>query len=219
MNSVDLHIVLEPDFDGRYGQPQVGQALKQNWKYHLQFQARQHLSHALMDAELARQGLRPTRVFSDGSSLPTSFGNIQDAHEQARHQDAFAPILGATRQANDARVAGHRTGTPATGQVQEHGPSPIRTEIQSAHKRLQDQAASVAGSFDSKAQIVETPDGTLKSKKSLFTQTGKQVVGDADVSLDAAKDAAKNVLKRLIFRRQISKNNVILCSHPLITSV
>ena len=82
------------------------------------------------------------------------------------------------------------------GQAQEQGPSPIRTEIQSAHKRLQDQAASAAGSFDSKAQIVETPDGTLKSKKSLFTQTGKQVVGDADISLDAAKDAVKNVLKR-----------------------
>jgi hypothetical protein len=27
-------------------------------------------------------------------------------------------------------------------------------------------------------------------------QSGKQVIGDADVTLDAAKDAVKNVLKR-----------------------
>ncbi len=164
-------------------------------RYAEQYGGTSAAAHALMDAELARQGLRPTRVFSDGTSLPTSFGNIRDTHDQARHEDAFAPALGTARQTNDGRVAGYRTGNP-TGQAQEQGPSPIRTEVQSAHKRLQDQTASAAGSFDSKAQIVETPDGTLKSKKSLFTQTGKQVVSDADVSLDATKDAVKNVLKR-----------------------
>jgi len=152
-------------------------------------------AHTLMDAELARQGLRPTPTFSDGTSLPTSFGGIRDAHEQVRRDSAFSPALSTTRQTNDGRVAGYPTGTPAI-QTQEQGSSPIRTEIQNAHKRLQDQAASAAESFDSKAQLVETPDGTLKSKKSLFTQAGKQVVGDADVSLDAAKDAVRNVLKR-----------------------
>ena len=164
-------------------------------RYAEQYGGTSAAAHALMDAELARQGLRPTRVFSDGSPLPASFGNIRDTHEHARHEDAFARGLGAARKANDGRVAGYRSGMPMT-QTQEQEPSPIRTEIQSAHKRLQGQAASAAESFDSKAQIVETPDGTLKSKKSLFTQAGKQVVGDADVSLDAAKDAVKNVLKR-----------------------
>ena len=52
------------------------------------------------------------------------------------------------------------------------------------------------GNFDAKAEIVDTPDGTLKSRKSLFVQSGKQVIGDADVTLDAAKDAVKNLLKR-----------------------
>ncbi len=44
--------------------------------------------------------------------------------------------------------------------------------------------------------FVKTPDGTLKSKKSLSFQTGKQVAGDADLTLDSAKNAVKNLLKR-----------------------
>ena len=164
-------------------------------RYAEQYGGTSAAAHTLMEAELARQGLRATRVFSDGTSLPTSFGNIRDAHEQARHEDAFSPALDAARQVNNGRVAAYRIGSP-TGQAQEQGPSPIRAEVQGAHNRLQDQTAGAADSFDSKAQIVETPDGTLKTKKSLFTQAGKQVVGDADVSLDAAKDAVKNVLKR-----------------------
>jgi conjugal transfer mating pair stabilization protein TraG len=152
-------------------------------------------AYTMMDSELARQGLRPTRVFSDGTALPASFGGIREKYEQARNDGTFADDLGEVRQANDARVTRHRTGVPAA-QPQELGPSLIRSDIQSARERVQGQTAGAAGSFDSKAQIVETPDGTLKSKKSLFAQTGKQIVGDADVTLDAAKDAVKNVLKR-----------------------
>ena len=164
-------------------------------RYAEQYGGTSAAAHALMDAELARQGLCPTRAFSDGSPLPASFGDMRDTHERARHEAAFAPGLDAARRANDGRVAGYRTGAP-TPRTPEQEPSPIRTEIQDVRKRLQGQTASAAESFDSKAQIVETSDGTLKSKKSLFAQTGKQVAGNADVSLDAAKDAVKNLLKR-----------------------
>ena len=75
------------------------------------------------------------------------------------------------------------------------GSSPIRSDIHGARERIQSLASGAAGEFDAKAQIVETRDGTLKSRKSLFMQTGKQVAGDADVTLDAAKDAVKDVLK------------------------
>ena len=164
-------------------------------RYAEQYGGTSAAAHALMDAELARQGLRPSRAFSGGSPLPASFGDMRDTHERARHEAAFAPGLDAARRANDGRVAGYRTGA-RTLRTQQQEPSPIRTEIQDARKRFQGQAASAADGFDSKAQIVETPDGTLKSKKSLFATAGKQVVGDADVSLDAAKDAVKSVLKR-----------------------
>ena len=164
-------------------------------RYAEQYGGTSAAAHTMMDAELARQGLRPTRVFSDGTALPASFGGIREKHEQARNDGTFAADLGKARQANDAQVTKHRTGVPAA-QPQELGPSLIRSDIQSARERLKGQTAGAAGSFDSKAQLVETPDGTLKSKKSLFAQTGKQIVGDADVTLDAAKDAVKNVLRR-----------------------
>ncbi len=169
--------------------------LRMFMRYAEQYGGTSAAAHTMMDAELARQGLRPTRAFSDGTALPASFGGIREVHEQARNDGTFAADLGKAGHANDARVTEYRAGTP-TAQPQDLAPSPVRPEVQRARERLQGQTASAAGSFDSKAQLVQTPDGTLKSKKSLFTQTGKQVVGDADVALDAAKDAVKNVLKR-----------------------
>ena len=164
-------------------------------RYAEQYGSTSAAAHTMMEAELARQGLRPTRTFSDGTALPASFGSMRELHDRVRNDGTFAPDFGNTQEVNDAQVARHRTGTP-TVQPQEPGPSPIRSEIQGARERLQGQTAGAAGSFDSKAQLVGTPDGTLKSKKSLFAQTGKQVAGDADATLDAAKDAVKGVLKR-----------------------
>jgi conjugal transfer mating pair stabilization protein TraG len=91
-------------------------------------------------------------------------------------------------------VAELRTGA-TVGHPRKAGPSPVRAEIQRTHEHLQGQTADALGNFDAKAEIVKTPDGTLKSRKSLFVQTEKQVAGDAEVTLDAAKDAVQSVLK------------------------
>lgn len=50
--------------------------------------------------------------------------------------------------------------------------------------------------FDAEAQIVETEDGTLATNKSLMKQTGKQVVEDSQSSLDSAKNAIQDLLKK-----------------------
>ncbi len=152
-------------------------------------------AHTLMESELARQGLPPTRVFADGTSLPSSFGNIRDAYNKTRADAPFVAPLDTVRQANDGQVALQKT-SPSPGKTHKAGPSPLRSEIQQSHQRLHSQATGASGRFDAKAEIVQTPDGTLKSKKSLFVQTGKQVAGDAEVSIDATKDAVKNLLKR-----------------------
>lgn len=164
-------------------------------RYAEQYGGTSAAAHTMLEAELARQGLRPTRTFSDGTALPASFSSIRELHDQLRDDSTFATDIGNARKVNDAQVARHRTGERAA-QPQEPGPSSTRSDIQSARERLQGQTAGAAGSFDSKAQLVDTPDGTLKSKRSLFSRTGKQVAGDADVTLDAAKDAVKSVLKR-----------------------
>jgi hypothetical protein len=51
--------------------------------------------------------------------------------------------------------------------------------------------ASAKSSFDRKAEIVDTGDGTLVTRKSLLKQSGKQVVDDGEASIDNAKDAVK----------------------------
>lgn len=43
---------------------------------------------------------------------------------------------------------------------------------------------------------MKTEDGTLVSRRSLLKQSGKQVSKDASASLDNAKDAVTDLLKR-----------------------
>ena len=50
--------------------------------------------------------------------------------------------------------------------------------------------------FDREAEIVKSEEGTLASRRSLLKQSGKQVGKDADASLDNARDAVKDLLKR-----------------------
>ncbi|MBT9599085.1 MAG: conjugal transfer protein TraG N-terminal domain-containing protein [Vitreoscilla sp.] len=151
-------------------------------------------AHALMDAELARQGLRPNRSFSDGSALPSSFGDIRERFDQSRTEPGLDASLETTHRRYDARVASRRAAAPADATLPPA--SNFRADIQDAGTRIQGQTGSATGRFDAKAEIVETPDGTLKSKKSLLMQTGKQVAADADTSLDAAKDAVKGIINR-----------------------
>jgi hypothetical protein len=63
-------------------------------------------AHALMSAELARQSLRPNRVISDGSSLPTSFGDVRDLHQEQLHDVAITPDIKAIHQAQVSKAHG-----------------------------------------------------------------------------------------------------------------
>jgi conjugal transfer mating pair stabilization protein TraG len=151
-------------------------------------------AHALMHAELARQGVRPNRSFSDGSALPSSFGDIRERYDQSRAEPGFDAALEATHRRHDARVASPRAVAPADATLP--AASKIRSDIQDAGTRIQGQTGSATERFDAKAELVEAPDGTLQSKRSLLIRAGKQVAADADASFDAAKDAVKGIINR-----------------------
>ena len=151
-------------------------------------------AHSLMDAELGRQGLRPSRSFSDGSALPSSFSDIRGHYDQSRTEPGLNTSLEAAHRRHDARVASHRQAAPAEATLPPA--SKARAEIQDAGTRIQGHTGGATERFDAKAELVETPDGTLKSKRSLLIQTGKQVAADADALLDTAKDAVKGVIIR-----------------------
>jgi conjugal transfer mating pair stabilization protein TraG len=163
-------------------------------RYAEQYGGNSAAAHALMDAELARQGLRPTRSFADGTALPSSFGDIRTGHEQSRAESAPHAALETAHRRHDATVASRPAGAPLPTALPPA--SETRSEIERARARIQEQTGSAPDRFDSKAEIVETPGGTLESRKSLLMQTGRQVAADASASLDAAKDAVKGITKR-----------------------
>ena len=71
----------------------------------------------LLESELARQGLRPNRVFSDGTALPMSFQDIRERYTSNASDPRLNPNTYAQDKANDLRVlsSGGRLGSPRSG--------------------------------------------------------------------------------------------------------
>jgi conjugal transfer mating pair stabilization protein TraG len=148
---------------------------------------------SMLDSELARQGLRPNRVLSDGAALPESFEELRRRHDQDRSSPRLEPDIMSSGRGNSRQVSGFGRSTPKVEEVLQ--PSSIRSEIERKGSEIRQGAESAQGSFDASAQIVRSPDGTLTTKKSLLMQSGRQVASDTAESIDAAKGLAKDLLK------------------------
>ncbi len=151
-------------------------------------------AHALMESELARQSPRPNRVFSDGTALPASFGNIRDQHVQQRGNTALTPDIIGQHQSNQDRIS--RFGNAAPSRERAPAASPIREDVHARGNQIRSDAASRGADFDAKAEIIKTDDGTLASKKSLLVQSGKQVGRDTGATFDNAKEVVNDLLKK-----------------------
>ena len=68
--------------------------------------------------------------------------------------------------------------------------------MQAQGNAIKNEIGSARSSFDRKAEIVDTGDGTLVSRKSLLKQSGKQVVDDGEASINNAKDVVKGLLHK-----------------------
>ncbi|MDP3614296.1 MAG: conjugal transfer protein TraG N-terminal domain-containing protein, partial [Rubrivivax sp.] len=149
---------------------------------------------SMLDSELARQGLRPNRVLSDGAALPESFEELRRRHDQDRSSPRLDPDIMSSGRGNSRQVSGFGRSTPKVEEVLQ--PSSIRSEIERKGLEIRQGSESSQGSFDANAQIVRSPDGTLTTKKSLLMQSGRQVATDTTESIDAAEGLAKDLLKR-----------------------
>ena len=163
-------------------------------RYAEQYGGNSAAAQTLMESELARQSLRPNRVFSDGTALPASFGDIRNQHVQQRGDDAMTPDIAGLHQSNREQTSRFGNAAPTQGGTPKV--SPIRDEVRTHGNQIRSDAASNRSSFDSKAEIIKTNDGTLASNKSLLVQSGKQVGKDAEATLDNTKDAVKDLLKK-----------------------
>lgn len=149
---------------------------------------------AMFDAELARQGPRPNRVFSDGTALPASFNDIHDKFDRASAEARLSPDIDAINRQHRGQAS--RVPTPAPGSGVPSTPSTIRSDIHVQGEKIRGSTSSADSTFDANAQIVKTPDGTLASKKSLLVGTIKQAADDGGATIDNAKDIAKDLLQK-----------------------
>lgn len=151
-------------------------------------------ARVLMEAELARQSLRPNQVFSDGTAVPTAFGDLRAQHLRHSSDPSLEPDLASRHHSNQGdvrRFGGSAQPTPAAG-----APSSMRNTIREEGERIRATTSADQGTFDRKAQITKTPDGTLASERSLMLQTGKQVKEDAAPIIEDATNAVKGLLKK-----------------------
>ncbi|WP_029000048.1 conjugal transfer protein TraG N-terminal domain-containing protein [Azohydromonas australica] len=152
-------------------------------------------AHALLDAELARQALPPTPVFTDGTSVPTTFNDLQRVHASDTAAQGLNPDLSAAHRANRARIGGGpETMTP--GSPDPAVSVPARDDIQRHGAEIRHRAQGAAQDFDSRAEIVRNPDGTVATRKSLLLQSGRQATNDASATLDDAKQVARDLLNK-----------------------
>lgn len=149
---------------------------------------------AMFDAELARRALRPNRIVTDGTALPSSFDDVRIRHYESTAETDLNPDIAATNREYGKQVAHFNTSVP--GPAGEATPSGIRGHVHARGTEIRKHAGSARAEFDAKAEIINTPDGTLASKRSLLKQSSKQIAEDGAATLDSAKDAVKDLLKR-----------------------
>ena len=148
----------------------------------------------LLDAELARQGLRPSRSFSDGAALPASFQDLRDQWAASASDPALNPDLAARNAQNRGAVARALGSDPPT--TSEQARPSIRPEVGLGGAAIREQTDRSRRGFDAETEVSRSADGTVSTKKSLLLQSGRQVAADAGATLDEAKDAVKGVLRK-----------------------
>jgi conjugal transfer mating pair stabilization protein TraG len=151
-------------------------------------------ARVLMEAELARQSLRPQRLFSDGIAVPTTFGDVQAHHRHNSGDAELSPNLTGSHHSNQGHVrqfGGPLQPGPAVGVT-----SSIRSTVHEEGERIRATTSADQGAFNRNARLTKTPEGILASERSLMLQTGKQVKGDAAPLVDDAKQAVKDALKK-----------------------
>jgi len=148
----------------------------------------------LFDAELARQGLRPSRGFSDGAALPASFQDLRDQWAASASDPALNPNLAARNAQNRGAVARGLGSDPPP--IPEQVRPSIRPEVGLGGAAIREQTDRSRRGFDAETEVSRSADGTVSTKKSLLLQSGRQVAADAGATLDEAKDAVKGVLRK-----------------------
>lgn len=163
-------------------------------RYAEQYGGNSAAAFAMMESELARQGLSPNRTFSDGTAVPDSFDSIYGHHAGQHNSVERAVAVAQSHQSH--RDAVSRLDTTLTEMDGVGSPSSLRDDVQRRGGEINQHAEQSQDRFDEKAEVVETEDGTLATRKSLGIQAGKQVLHDGRIMAEEAKDTGQSFYQR-----------------------
>jgi len=144
---------------------------------------------ALLDAEVARQGLRPNRTVTDRSALPASFLGLRQEQERAVTDPRLDPDVARSVAANTARVSRFAADPGPT--MPPSAPTPVRLQVEAGVAEVRQSVATTQGAIEARADVTKSGDGTLATKRSLLKDALKQIGGDAGASMDAIREAFK----------------------------
>ena len=151
-------------------------------------------AQAMMASELARRSLSPTRQFSDGTGLPVSFDDVRVGHRAKARDPSLQPDIGTAHEIDRQRTS--RFGAGSSPRPVDATVAPVRSSVEASADDLRARVRSGEASFDARAEVVRTEDGTVATKKSLLKQSAKQVKEDAGATYEGAKDAVRDLLKK-----------------------
>lgn len=167
-------------------------------RYAEQYGGTSQSARVMIDSELARQALKPNRVFSDGTAVPLSFKDAKDRHKADRN---FAQVnsniaaqakenTGAVRQ-NDTSIAPPRE-RPKTGNS---GAMMTRENIEAEGRKIREQINLSSTEYNSNTGITRDKSGAPETRRSLLLDTADQAGKDATNTLKNAEEAVKNTLE------------------------
>jgi conjugal transfer mating pair stabilization protein TraG len=164
-------------------------------RYAEQYGGSSAAARVMMEAELGRQALRPTRVEASESNLPAAFDDMRRQHvDNTRAIPLTGDVDGHHRQAvtqvRDAPIAAPPVAPPALGR------SKVRGEIEAGGRAIRGNVAGRERSFDNAAELTKAPDGTVSTGRSLVGRAWQQVVQDGKATFDDAKDTLDKFIKR-----------------------
>jgi conjugal transfer mating pair stabilization protein TraG len=151
-------------------------------------------AQVLMASELARQSMKPQRVFSDGTALPKNFDALTMQNHRQAADAALTPDLAQRNQDEKMQVRSLETASPLANSTST--PSTLRDGIRDQGTRIREQVTEGQGRFNDHAEASRMPEGTLASERSLLKRTVDQVQADVTPVLEDAKRAVKDALRQ-----------------------
>ena len=164
-------------------------------RYAEQYGGTSSAARTMMEAELARQSPKPNRVFSDGTGIPRSFDELRTRHSQAAIDPALEPDVSEHHGQNKSKVVRFEGAAQVRREASQQA-SDVRSAVRDQGTHVRSAIAAEGEAFDRNAQVTRAADATLSSKRSLMRQTGEQVKEDASSTINDARRAIKDALRK-----------------------